>query len=131
MTNSNAIIELIKTIVCEHTKRENLRELCFTFRQDRSLTIGGRQLLIEEINEEVFDAKCIQIIFAASSDYICTEGFESNIENMDKLKKMLDSRSCDFDIEKWLSETVKDKLKHSNPSVSKVSYIDYRLEQGT
>ena len=58
MTNSDKAMELIKTLASDYVARENIKELCFAFRQDGSFSIGVRKKLIEE---DEWDSNVIQI----------------------------------------------------------------------
>ena len=107
------IIEKALTeIVAEYTKRDEIKELCISLGKSGDITIGGRTLLISEIEKEQPFSEtigCIQVVFAASSDSIFFDKDRHSSKPIDELQALLKRKKelitllSNFSIEKLVS----------------------------
>ena len=118
--------ELLINILRECQFFQELKELCLTFNKDGEIALGGRKALIEECNDNEYNADSIQIIFAASSVYYECEMPEHKNWEMDKLKCLIHEVEVAYDLNHWLTGGVMHSLSTLSPKLVRISLTDYR-----
>ena len=89
---SSILANLLTKIVSGYSRKNDVKELCITLGKSGDITIGGRTMLISEINKEQPYAEtvgCIQVVFAASSDSVMFDKNHHCPELVDELQLLL------------------------------------------
>ena len=103
-----------------------LKELCFTLNKSGEIALGGRKSLIEDISHDKYSADCIQVIFAASSDYYEGDMPEHKNQEMDILKNLMQEIESYCEVSDWIDTSVQPSLLALSPTLVRVVCSDHR-----
>jgi len=102
-----------------------LKEIFLIFNNSGDIALGGRKTLIEDMSPDQYDASCIMVIFAASSNYY-GEMPEFRNQDMDILKDLINKVEAHSDITNWITDNIQPSLANLSKRFERVGCIDYR-----